>query len=91
MPLFFKYDQFAGAGQTIRLEPTDGDRAAWVINVGADSSDWSRQIGNSASGATARGTASDLYLWFLGGSPANPVDVTGDAAMLERWRAAVAF
>ena len=91
MPLFFKYDQFAGAGQTIRLEPTDGDRASWVINVGADSIAWSRQIDDSASGATARGSASDLYLWFLGRITTDPVDVTGDAAMLERWRAAVAF
>src|SRR4051812_22677906 len=91
MPLFFKYDAFAGTGQTIRLEPAGGDRAAWVIAVGPESTTWCRQTDDSASDATVRASASDLYLWFLGRDTAAPVDVLGDAEMPDRWRTAVAF
>jgi hypothetical protein len=89
LPRFFNHADFGGTGQTIRLEGTDGDDA-WVIAVGADTTDW-RRSEETAANVTARGSLSDLYLFFWERRPVDPLDVMGDQELLARWQAAVAF
>jgi uncharacterized protein (TIGR03083 family) len=91
MPLFFKYADFGGRGEVIRLEPTDDVAGAWMITVDADTTSWCRQSADGRADAAALGSRNDLYLYFLGRQTDEPVEVTGDAAMLARWRKAVAF
>jgi len=44
MPLFFHYSDFAGTGQTISLEPTDGGDGAWVITTYSDTTEWRHSV-----------------------------------------------
>ena len=90
VPPFFKYAAFRGTGQTIRLESTDGDHA-WTVTVTADATDWRHSTHPAGAHVTARGSASDLYLFCWGRSPALPLEVEGDEELLARWQAAAAF
>ena len=90
-PPFFKYADFAGTGQTLRLESTDcGD--VWLITVMADRTEWARKPAETtAADVTACGSSSDLYLSLWGRSTTEPLVVQGDGAILDHWLAAGAF
>jgi uncharacterized protein (TIGR03083 family) len=90
-PLFFKYDDFRGTGETISLAPTDDDGGAWAISITADTTTWCRRAEQTEADGTVRGGVSDLYLFFLGRQAAGRLDVMGDTEMLTRWQAAIGF
>ena len=89
-PTFFKFAQFGGTGQSIRLEGNDRD-CAWRIVVDADTTTVKRGLDSAAADVTARGSLSDLYLQLWGRQTASPLEVVGDADLLARWQAAGAF
>ena len=41
--------------------------------------------GHENADATVRGTASDLLLWLWGRAPLDRMEVSGDAAIVDRW------
>ena len=91
MPLFFKYADFGGRGEVIRLEPTDDEGGAWMIAATADTTNWWRQADEARADATVRASRNDLYLFFLGRRTGEPPLLTGDTAMLARWQTALGF
>jgi hypothetical protein len=90
VPMFYKYDHFAGTGQTIFLDSGELD-TGWLLTVNADTTEWQRTRTGTAADVTVRGSLSDLYLFCWGRPPAEPLDVRGDEDMLVRWQAAAAF
>ena len=91
MPLFFRYADFAGRGEVIRLEPTDDVGGAWMITMDVDTTNWWRQVEDAPADAAVRVSRNNLYLFFLGRHTDEPIQVTGDTAMLARWQKAVGF
>jgi uncharacterized protein (TIGR03083 family) len=60
----------------------------WRARVGKTGFWWDRT--DSATDATVTGNAGDLFLWLLGRGDVG-IATTGEAATIERWRAATAF
>ncbi len=89
-PPFFKFAQFGGTGQSIRLEGNDRD-CAWRIVVGADTATVQRGLESAVADVTARDALSDLYLQLWGRRTVSPLEELGDADLFARWQAAGAF
>ncbi|MET0147083.1 MAG: maleylpyruvate isomerase family mycothiol-dependent enzyme [Ilumatobacteraceae bacterium] len=90
MPLFFRYADFAGRGEVIRLQPTDDVGGAWMITMDADTTNWSRQVEDAPADAAVRASLNNLYLFFLGRHTDESMQVTGDTAMLSEGRRVLA-
>ncbi len=69
----------------VRLVATDN--GAWRVQLDAAGARLSGDAGPAD--ATAHGTASDLVLVLYGRLPLSTVEVTGDAAVLDRWQQAL--
>jgi len=85
LPLFA--DALAGAPATMHLHATDGE-GEWLVRVGSDAVE---VVHEHAKGDVAvRGPASELLLLLWNRRTPDDVgaEVFGDAALLERWRAA---
>ena len=72
---------------SIHLHATDGD-GEWFIDT-ADGLTWSRA--HEKGDVAVRGATSDLLLLLWGRVGTDAVEVLGDGAVLERWRAATRF
>jgi hypothetical protein len=90
MPMFFRYAEFAGTGETILLDASHDDRT-WAITIDPGAAVRSSSESNGEVDVSVRGGLSDLYLYLLGRRTAGPVDVRGDDELLSRFRAAVVF
>ena len=91
VPPFFKFADFAGTGQVVRLESTEADNV-WLIMVTGDTTEWARHSAvTTAADVSACGTLSDLYLSLWGRPTVERLGVEGDASLLARWFAACAF
>jgi uncharacterized protein (TIGR03083 family) len=75
-------ERFAGDGQTLRLEPTDGPNPI-AFTARPDRF----ELGAEATpDVTARGKSSDLLLFMWGRVPTAALEVSGDASLLDRWQ-----
>lgn len=74
-------ERFAGDGETLRLEPTDGPDQIMFTALPDHF-----ELTNAAPDVTARGTASDLLLFMWGRIPPTVLESEGDATLLERWQ-----
>jgi uncharacterized protein (TIGR03083 family) len=72
-------------GATIHLHCTDVD-GEWLVTGGPDVALVTRE--HAKGDVAARGTASDLLLFLWGRAPIETLELFGDAALLERFRAA---
>jgi uncharacterized protein (TIGR03083 family) len=77
-----------GVAGTLHLHATDGD-GEWFIDPTADALAWERA--HTKADVAVRGTTSDLLLVLWGRLPTETVDVLGDRAVFDRWRAATRF
>lgn len=73
---------------TVHLHATDSPHGEWIIRLDDD-----RTLlvghGHEKGDVAVRGTASDLLLWLWGRPiPAERLEVFGDEAVLDQWRAA---
>jgi uncharacterized protein (TIGR03083 family) len=74
---------FDGAGQRVRLAPTDHE-ATIDLTIHGDHIEAVPLAGDAD--VTARATASDLLLFLWGRVPPSALDVTGDVSLLTRWQ-----
>ena len=74
-------ERFAVAGQLFRLEPIDHPHP---ITFAAHPDRF--EVTGADPDVTARGTASDLFLFLWGRVPPDRLDVSGDADLLARWQ-----
>jgi uncharacterized protein (TIGR03083 family) len=84
---FLPVADVSGVGGTLHLHATDGD-GEWFIET-ADGLSWTRA--HEKGDVAVRGTTSDLLLLLWGRGTPDRVEVLGDAAVLERWRAVTRF
>ena len=77
-----------GNGETLGFAAPDAD-AFWRLRLDPGGWWWDRAAAHNAN-VMVEGTALDLLL-LLVGRPAPAVEVSGDRALLDRWRAATAF
>jgi uncharacterized protein (TIGR03083 family) len=77
----------SGVGGSIHLHATDGD-GEWFLGT-ADGLAWTRT--HEKGDVAVRGTTSDLLLLLWGRIGTDAVEVLGDGAVLDRWRAATRF
>jgi uncharacterized protein (TIGR03083 family) len=75
-------ERFDGSGERLRLEPTDHPES---LTITAHPDHFETDESEEAQ-VTARGTASDLLLFLWGRVPRSALEVSGDAALLERWQ-----
>jgi len=75
----------AGLGGTVHLHCTD-TAGEWLLAPGDAGLVVTRE--HAKGDVAARGTASDLLLWIWGRVPVGSLEVFGDAALLDRFRAA---
>ena len=78
-----------GLGGTLAIHAEDGpdERAGWLVTGGPGAAGVSR--GTGPADCTVAGRASDLYLLLWNRSPADPLRVTGDPAVLGAFAHAV--
>jgi uncharacterized protein (TIGR03083 family) len=76
-------EKITGAGETIHLHCTDVD-GEWLVRLEPMGLELERT--HAKGDVAARGTAFDLLSWLMGRGPVGPLEVFGDAALLERWR-----
>lgn len=74
--------RFGGSGERLRFEATDIDRT-WTITALPEKFDITP---DGEGDVLARGSASDLNLFVWGRVPPSVFEVSGDAALLDRWR-----
>ena len=74
--------ELQGDGEVFGLATPD---ASWAITLRADGFDWAREAPTDAAATLAAPSASELLLTLYGRRPLAPGDVTGDAALAERW------
>lgn len=89
LPLRFDWDAFGPAGETMHLHATDVD-GEWLVRFQPDGAVEVRR--EHAKGDVAvRGPASELLLTLWNRGDGTGVEVLGDAAVLERYRAAARY
>jgi uncharacterized protein (TIGR03083 family) len=82
-------ERLASGGGTIHLHATDVE-GEWLVRLGPEGITFER--GHAKGDVALRGTAQDLLLWAWNRLPVgHPLEVFGDAALLELWRTAVVF
>jgi uncharacterized protein (TIGR03083 family) len=69
---------------TLRVAPTDAD-TSWSITVRADGREIIRDAAAPAD-CTVSGTSADLYVQLWNRTPAGPLVIDGDTAVVDRWR-----
>jgi uncharacterized protein (TIGR03083 family) len=79
-------DKVAVDGETLHVHCIDVE-GEWFIARAGDELKITRE--HAKGDVAARGTASDLLLYLRGRGPVDPLDVIGDAAVLERFRDAI--
>ena len=90
LDVFFQSRQ-AELGGTVRFEATDSPHGEWLVAKDADGGLLVGH-GHDAGDVTLRGTASDLLLWLWGRPvPEAGLEVVGDEALLDQWRAGYSF
>jgi uncharacterized protein (TIGR03083 family) len=87
-------ERLRGSGELLRLACTDAD-AAWSIRLTPDGIHTERVAPDDATrdagDALVRGTASDVELLFVGRTPGDSIEITGDEALVTRWQQLAAF
>ncbi|MGQ0824556.1 MAG: maleylpyruvate isomerase family mycothiol-dependent enzyme [Actinomycetota bacterium] len=73
-----------GNDETIHLHCTDSDDGEWLLRIGAERLEVTRE--HAKGDVAARGTASDLLLVLWGRYPPEQLEVFGDADLLRRFR-----
>lgn len=83
----------AELGGTVHLCATDSSHGEWTVRtdgrellVGHGHGHDGTAEATEHAGAVVRATASDLLLWLWGRVPADRLEVTGDQAIVGRWR-----
>lgn len=71
-----------GGGESYHLHRTDGE-GEWLVRFNPDGLAVSREHAKAA--VALRGGASDLLLWLWGRTPADSLEVLGDASLVARW------
>ncbi len=84
-----QYDVLKGDGETLHFHATDIDDGEWLVTLGAESIEWSRE--HAKADVAARGPVSDLLLALWGRIPPSRLELFGDASLLDRWQHAAAF
>ena len=88
-PRRMQFDVLAGTGETIHLHATDSNHGEWMLTLNDDSVGW--EHAHAKGDVAARGSASDLLLFLWGRIDQSPLEVFGDASLLERWQQAATF
>jgi uncharacterized protein (TIGR03083 family) len=81
---FLPRADLTNVGGTLHLHATDGD-GEWFV----DGHVWERA--HTKADVAVRGTTADLLLVLWGRLPTDAVEVLGDRAVLDRWKAATTF
>lgn len=75
-------------GGSVHFHATDSRHGEWIVQDDPDGSGLLIGHGHEKGDVALRATASDLLLWLWGRDvPADRLEVFGDAAILERWKA----
>lgn len=82
LPFVVGPEPVTGTGESIHLHCTDRD-GEWLLRLTPDGLEVTPE--HAKGDAAVRGTASDLYLFTLGRTPAAPVEIFGDPQALEPW------
>jgi uncharacterized protein (TIGR03083 family) len=77
-----------GAGATWHFHCTDVE-GEWLATLSEDGLDVQRE--HAKGDVAIRGAASDLLFWMMGRGTADPLEVFGDADLLDRWRDVATF
>jgi uncharacterized protein (TIGR03083 family) len=77
-----------GDGETVHLHATDAP-GEWLLRLDADGLHVTRE--HAKGDVAARGAASDLLLFMMGRQDTAPLEVFGDAALLDRLRERARF
>ena len=88
LDVFFSTRPAAELGGSVKFEATDSRHGEWLVSADGDGG---LLIGHGPErgDVTLRATASDLLLWLWGRPVPEPgLEVVGDEALLDRWRAA---
>jgi uncharacterized protein (TIGR03083 family) len=83
----FDASNMTGAGEAVAFEATDED-VHWIVRITPNGLEAAPGT-DSSPVATVRGTASDLDLLLWGRRPVSDLETTGDAALVERFVAAL--
>lgn len=75
--------ELKGDGQLLRLAATDAG-VAWSLHLDPAGYRWDHDEADAPT-AEVRGTASDVLLVLYSRAPKDAVDMTGDAALFDRW------
>lgn len=82
----------AELGGTVHLHATDSEHGEWTVRNEPDGTGLLIGHGHEKGDVALRGTASDLLLWLWGRSlPEGRMEVFGDEAILDRWRASLSM
>lgn len=81
VPTWRRFSVLPSHGETYHLTCTDSD-GRWLVSFDDDRTMVSREAGEAA--VTLSGAASDLLLFLWRRAPATPLEVLGDAALVER-------
>ena len=84
----FSRPRLSGSGETLHFHCTDVE-GEWLVRI--DSDGVAIEHEHAKGDVAAKGRASDLLCWMQGRAPVDVLDVFGDAALLERWRAETAW
>jgi uncharacterized protein (TIGR03083 family) len=86
-PRVYRRDKLSGPTGTVALRATDGE--AWFLELAPDGVRRSELIESPV--ATAAGTSSALLLALYSRVPWTSLELSGDAALLDRWTSALSF
>jgi uncharacterized protein (TIGR03083 family) len=82
LPFVVGAEAVTGTGESIHLHCTDRD-GEWLLRLTPGGLEVTPE--HAKGDAAIRGSASDLYLFTLGRTPAQPLDIFGPPESLERW------
>ncbi len=84
-----QFDRLRAEGETVHLHATDSSNGEWLLTLGSDRVDVTRE--HAKADVTARGSTSDLLLMLWGRIPPAQLEIFGESAILDRWQDAATF
>jgi uncharacterized protein (TIGR03083 family) len=77
-----------GSGETVHFHCTDVE-GEWLVRLAKEGLDVQRE--HAKGDVAIRGGASDLLFWMMGRGTSDPLEIFGDAGLLDRWREVATF